>query len=401
MQMALRRTIRALSLALVVLALAGGCCFSASVPRAARMFAASAPHDRARTRMAATNDDAIGKAAVELSKAAYPFMTQVDWNDPTYWMVPGGDAVSWTKTTAKIIDHGVAMDAELVKAGCEAHHAAIGSLPSNGVCSEAELTAINAAIGRMIASVPESKTMDVYNSVSALVDTKVPAYLMSKVNEADAKKAYEALVKFTEVVKANPITPSTPVTTVSSEAASSIDAAATKLGEAAYPFMKGVDWTDGLWGKTVPGSPQKTLKAVDKMIVMGAKMDSAALKEAAMAHVKAIEGMDKNGVLTQKDFDAINAGIGKTVASVSKTDVMDVYDAIRNLVKPVGIPAYVLSKQNPMDALGAYNAFMGFKDTVRSAQLGQKPQSMGLSADQNVMIVALIVLINVAGALFK
>jgi len=351
--------------------------------------------------MAATNDDAIGKAAAELSKAAYPFMKQVDWNDPTYWMVPGGDAISWTTATAKIIDHGVAMDAELVKAGCEAHHAAIGGLPSNGVCSEAELTAINAAIGRMIASVPESKTMDVYNSVSALVDSKVPAYLMSKVNEADAKAAYEALVKFTEVVKANPITPSSPSTTLSSEAASSIDAAATELGKVAYPFMKGVDWTDGLWGKTVPVSPQKTLKAIDTMIVMGSKMDSAALKEAATAHVKAIDGMDKNGVLTPADFDAINAGIGKTVASVSKTDVMDVYHAIRNLVKPVGIPAYVLSKQNPMDALAAYNAFMGFKDTVRSAQLGQQPKGMGLSADQNAVLVALIVLINVGWALFK
>merc|ERR1739848_560848 len=81
-------------------------------------------------------------------------------------------------------------------------------LPASGVCSEAQLTAINAAIGRMIASVPESKTMDVYNSVSALVDPKVPEYLMSTVKEADAKAAYSALIDFTNVVKAHPITPS-------------------------------------------------------------------------------------------------------------------------------------------------------------------------------------------------
>merc|ERR1719327_2249499 len=134
------------------------------------------------------------------------------------------------------------MDGDCVKAGCQAHHRAIVGLPANGVCSEAQLATIYACIGRMIASVPESKTMGVYDAVKALVDPKVPEYLMSKVNEADAKKAYEALVKFTEVVKANPITPLTPATTVSSQAASSIDAAATKLGEAAYPFMKGVDW---------------------------------------------------------------------------------------------------------------------------------------------------------------
>ena len=40
------------------------------------------------------------------------------------------------------------------------------------------------------------------NSVSALVDPKVPAYLMSTVNEADAKTAYGALIDFTNVVKA-------------------------------------------------------------------------------------------------------------------------------------------------------------------------------------------------------
>ncbi len=54
-------------------------------------------------------------------------------------------------------------------------------LPASGVCTEAELTEIYTAIGRMVASVPEEKTMGVYNAVAALVDEKVPAYLMSKV----------------------------------------------------------------------------------------------------------------------------------------------------------------------------------------------------------------------------
>merc|ERR1719484_37916 len=92
-----------------------------------------------------------------------------------------------------------------------------------------------AAIGRMIASVPESTTMDVYNSISALVDPKVPAYLMSTVKEADAKAAYGALIDFTNVVKANPITASSPASTVSSSAAVSISAASSKLSAAAYP----------------------------------------------------------------------------------------------------------------------------------------------------------------------
>merc|ERR550532_1639236 len=128
---------------------------------------------------------------------------------------------------------------ELVKAGCEAHHAAIVVLPENGVCSEAQLKDIYAAIGRMIASVPEYKTMAVYDKVSALVDRKVPEYLMSKVTEKNARAAYKALIQFTKVVKKNPIAPCKSETSVSEAAASNITAAASKLATAAYPFMKG------------------------------------------------------------------------------------------------------------------------------------------------------------------
>merc|ERR1712072_1292265 len=104
------------------------------------------------------------------------------------------------------IDMGAAMDSKLLKAGVEAHHKAIGSA-SGGVTSQADFEAINAALGRMVASVPEGKTMDVYNSFSNLVSPDVPNYLMSTVKEGDAKKAYEAFLKFKDVVKANPITP--------------------------------------------------------------------------------------------------------------------------------------------------------------------------------------------------
>merc|ERR1712050_490836 len=109
------------------------------------------------------------------------------------------------------------------------------------------------------------------------------------------------------VVKANPIAASTSASTVSAGAASSISAASGKLSAAAYPFIKDIDWLDPLYSKPIPGqSPQEAMKAIDKMIVMGSKMDGAALKEAANAHVKAIEGMDANGVLSEADFEAIN-----------------------------------------------------------------------------------------------
>jgi len=168
---------------------------------AGRKFASSrsAKSSRARAKvvaMRAAKADAIQEAAAELSKASYPFMIEVPWNSQEFLLSPGkADPVSWAKAIGKIIDMGASMDSELVKAGCQAHHAANTGLPSSGVCSEAELTEIYAAIGRMIASVPESKTMGVYDAVNPLVDPKVSEYLMSKMSEGNAKAAYEALLK--------------------------------------------------------------------------------------------------------------------------------------------------------------------------------------------------------------
>merc|ERR1712151_1047253 len=235
-----------------------------------------------------------------------------------------------------------------------------------------------AAIGRMIASVPESKTMGVYDAVKALVDPKVPEYLMSKVSEADAKAAYEALLEFVEVVKANPISASTSTTSVSSSDASSISAAATALASSAYPFMKGVDWTDDLYQKPTPGkSAQEVMKAVDKMIVRGAEMDWPSLQEAARAHVTAIERKDAKGVLTQGDFESILAGLGKAISSVPESTVMGVYTAMGRIAgSGSGIPMNLFQKQSPGDAFAAYSSLMQFKDTVRAYQ----PDAIGAAA---------------------
>merc|ERR1712228_933423 len=172
-------------------------------------------------------------------------------------------------------------------------HKAIGSLTGNNpVLSKADFESINAAIGRMIASVPESKTMAVYDAFSALVGADVPAYFMSTVNEADAKKAYGALMDFKDAVKANPITaPETPAAL--SGKLGAIDGAAAKLSAASYPFIQSVDWSSDLYSRPLPGaSPLAVTKAIDKALVMGASIDSKLLKEAAEAHHKALNGMD-------------------------------------------------------------------------------------------------------------
>jgi hypothetical protein len=259
---------------------------------------------------------------------------------------------------------------------------------------------IYASIGRMIASVPESKTMEVYEAVKALVDPRVPEYLMAKVTEKDARAAYAALIEFTEVVKANPIVPNAPVTTISSSDSASIGAAASELSKAAYPFMRGVNWMDDLYTKPVPGkSAQEVMGAVDSMIVLGTKMDWAALQEAARAHVRAIEGMNASGVLQQGDFEAILAGIGKAIAGAPESSVMNVYNQMSTLIGGNfgRIPTNLFSMQNAVDAGAAYTAFLGFKEKVKAAQpagtsAGTQPEGTGSAASDAFTGAALILL---------
>merc|ERR1719230_533479 len=164
--------------------------------------------------------DEIGDAAKKLSDASYPFLKDINWQSTLALSKPGpGAAGDWLKAIDKAIVMGASMDSTLLKKAVDAHHKAIGSAGSSGVTSKADFEAINAALGRVIASVPESQVMDVYNSISSLVSSDVPPYLMSTVKEADAKAAYSALMDFKDVVKAHPITASTPSSSVSSDAA--------------------------------------------------------------------------------------------------------------------------------------------------------------------------------------
>merc|ERR1712151_202480 len=180
----------------------------------------------------------------------------------------------------------------------------------------------------------------------------------STVKEADAKAAYSALMEFKDVVKA-----------VSAAGNAQIDAAAGKLAAAAYPFLKDIDWSSDL-SLTPPGrfaTPTGMLGAIDKALVMGAAMDGGALKEAALAHVKAIGSVDAKGVTTQADFAAINAGLGKAIASVPTSKVMDVYNAFGKVVSP-DVPNYLIRTVNAGDARAAYSALLDFKDVVKASR---------------------------------
>jgi len=321
--------------------------------------------------------DPIDDAAKELSSAAYPFLKDLDWNSPTLQQIgltkPGaGSADAWTKACGKAIDMGAAMDpASLIK-GVDAHHQAIASALNNakGVTSEADFERINAALGHMIASVPESKVMAVYNAFGALVSPDVPKYLMSTVKAADAEAAYAALMKFKDVVKANPqsVSSASSATAVTPAEADKIDAAAQKLSVAAYPFLKDVDWNTDVPMKVSGYSTnaKQLIKAVDKALVMGSAMDPNALKAAALAHVKAIGSTDGSGVTTQEDFKEIIAGLGKAIASVPEAKVMAVYNSFKDVVNS-GVPKYLMSTVKEGDAKAAYSSLMDFKNVVKSA----------------------------------
>ena len=195
----------------------------------------------------------------------------------------------------------------------------------------ADWDAVNAAFGRVVASVPKAKIMAVYDSVKAITDPGVPAYMKSLVNGPDAENAYQGFLEFKDVVEKNQVaTASAPAVVPSGD---KIGEAAKALSDASYPFIKDIDWLSDIYLKPLPGkTAPETLKAIDKMIAMGAKMDGNLLKAAAEAHHKAIGSIDAKGVTSAADYEAVHAAIGRLVASVPKTTVMDVYNSMAGVV---------------------------------------------------------------------
>ena len=96
---------------------------------------------------------------------------------------------------------GNAMDGNLLKATAEAHHKAIGSIDAKGVTSAADYEAVNAALGRAVASVPTSKVMDVYSAWAGILNEAVPNKLVSTVNLLDAQVAAKAFYELRDVAE--------------------------------------------------------------------------------------------------------------------------------------------------------------------------------------------------------
>ena len=146
----------------------------------------------------------IDDAAKKLSEASYPFLKEIDWTSDVYGKLPTQSPTEVIKAVDSMLKLGAAMDPAALKTGVQAHSKAIGSMDGKLLTSLADYTAVNGAIGHMIASAPASKTMDVYNAFAKFsLGSDVGPYMMSKVNQGDAESAYKAFLEFKDVVKAS------------------------------------------------------------------------------------------------------------------------------------------------------------------------------------------------------
>merc|ERR1712046_368759 len=132
--------------------------------------------------------DKIDDAAKKLSDASYPFLKEIDWTSDVYTKLPTQSPTEVLKAVDSMLKLGASMDPAALKTGVQAHSKAIGSMDAKQVTSLADFTAVNSAIGHMIASAPASKTMDVYNAFAKFnLGSDVGPYMMSKVTQGDAE----------------------------------------------------------------------------------------------------------------------------------------------------------------------------------------------------------------------
>jgi len=305
--------------------------------------------------------DNIDDAAAKLSYAAYPLLKEVNWNNDYLMSLPGAKPDAVAKAIAKTLEMGAAMDGAAVRAGVRAHSEAITAIDKNGVTTGNAFKKINAALGHMIASAGEAKTMAVYNAWKDIVPAEIPAYLKKTVVGTDAEAAYKALMEFKDVVKAE--ASATGAAAPAAREPDAIDKAAKVLSEAAYPLVKDVDWKADYFGRLPGTKPDAVLHAVKKALDQGASMDPAYLKEGALAHAKAISNVDSQGVLPLEDFEAINSALGHMIKSSGTSATMSTYNAFKLLVAD-NVPGYLMSTVNPADAQAAYTALLSFKDAV-------------------------------------
>jgi len=146
--------------------------------------------------------DKIDDAAKKLSIDSYDFLKKIDWSSDIYGKLPSSSPPVVLDAIKPVLAMGAAMDSAALKKGVLAHVKAIGSVDGKGVTSLEDYTAINAAIGHMVASVPAWKTLDVYGAFSTIFPKEGQDYLAGLYGP-EAEKAYKAFLEFKDVVKSS------------------------------------------------------------------------------------------------------------------------------------------------------------------------------------------------------
>merc|ERR1739848_946864 len=104
---------------------------------------------------------------------------------------------------------------------------------------------------------------------------------------------------------------------------------------------------------------------------MGAAMDGKLLQDAVMAHHKAV-GSGAGKACSQADYEKVLATLGKAIASVPESTVLDTFNAYKAVINTPGefpsIFKYLKSTVNAGDAYAAAGAFLEFADSVKAAQ---------------------------------
>merc|ERR1711918_125466 len=113
--------------------------------------------------------------------------------------------------------------------------------------------------------------------------------------------------------------------------------------------------------------------AVAAMTAFGAPaMDDKLLQDAVMAHHKAIGSAGGKGVTSQADYEKVLATLGKAIASVPESTVLDTFNGYKSIINTPGefpsIFKYLMSTVNPADAYATGGAFLEFTDAVKAAQ---------------------------------
>ena len=90
-----------------------------------------------------------------------PCAKEVDWNTGLYLLATGALKLQSSDGHRQVIVMDAQADPELLKAVTNAHHKAIGSISDfTGMASKADRDDVNATLGRVFESVPESTMRD-------------------------------------------------------------------------------------------------------------------------------------------------------------------------------------------------------------------------------------------------